>query len=64
MNLPPKDFQVLVDGEVVKTVEKAQYRNNLLTLRFDPVEGREIQLKITGYYGKSPAIREVKVFHQ
>lgn len=60
----PRDFQVLVDGQVVKTVENARYTNNLLTLHFDPVQGKEVQLKISGYYGGSPAIREVKIFHQ
>ena len=63
-NFAPRDFQVLVDGQVVKTVQDAQYKNNLLTVRFDPVEGKVIQLKITGYYGRSPAIRELKVFLQ
>lgn len=60
----PKDFSVLVDGQVVIRIQNAQYENNFLELQFDSQEGKEILLNITGYYGKSPAIRELKIFHQ
>ncbi len=60
----PRDFRILLDGQVVKSVQNARYTGNLLTVHFNPVTGREIQLRIDGYYGGSPTIRELKVFHQ
>jgi len=60
----PKDFLVSIDGQLVKKVQNAQYENNFLEIQFDSQEGKEIQLNITGYYGSSPAIRELKIFHQ
>ena len=60
----PKDFQVLVDGQVVKTVQNARYKNNLLTVRFDPVKGKEVNPKTGGYYSGSPAIRELEIYQQ
>ena len=58
----PKDFEVLGDGKVIKKVESAVYERNLLTLDLPPTECRTIELKITGYYGQSPAIRELGLF--
>jgi uncharacterized protein len=58
----PKDFEVLGDGKVIKKVESAVYERNLLTVDLPPTECRTIELKITGYYGQSPAIRELGLF--
>jgi hypothetical protein len=58
----PKDFEILCDGKVVKRVENAQYENNLLVIRLDEVTCSSVELKITGYYGRSPAIRELGIY--
>jgi HEAT repeat protein len=61
-NYAPKDFEVLGDGKPIKKVENAVYEMNLLTVDLPPTECRTIELKITGYYGQSPAIRELGLF--
>ena len=62
-NYAPRDFQVLCDGEVVAEIQGAEYTNNRLAIGFDPVRCESLELKITGYYGASPAIRELGVYH-
>jgi len=61
-NYAPKDFEVLCDGKLVKKVENAQYDNNFLILRLDETTCSSVELKITGYYGQSPAIRELGIY--
>lgn len=61
-NYAPKDFEIICDGKAVKKVENAQYENNLLTLPLPPTECATIELKITGHYGRSPAIRELGIY--
>ncbi len=61
-NYAPKDFEVLCDDAVVKKVQDAQYRENLLTVLLPPTPCSAVELRITGYYGRSPAIRELEVF--
>jgi HEAT repeat protein/type 1 glutamine amidotransferase len=61
-NYAPKDFEVLGDGKLIKKVENAVYERNLLAVDLPPTECRTIELKITGYYGQSPAIRELGLF--
>jgi hypothetical protein len=61
-NYAPRDFEVLGDGKLIKKVEKAVYQRNLLTVDLPPTECGTIELKITGYYGQSPAIRELGLF--
>jgi len=58
----PKDFEVLCDGKVVQTVRNAQYRANRLTVVFPKTQCTTVELKITGYYGLSPAVRELEIF--
>jgi hypothetical protein len=58
----PKDFEILGDGKAVKKIENAQYEDNLLIVKLDPVTCSTIELKITGYYGQSPAIRELGLY--
>ena len=58
----PKDFEILGDGKAVKKIENAQYEDNLLIVQFDPVTCSAVELKITGYYGQSPAIRELGLY--
>lgn len=58
-NFAPKDFDVLVDGRVLQSVKGATYDHNTLLVELPPSAGRVIELWITGYYGGSPAIREL-----
>lgn len=60
----PKDFDIVCDGNVVKTVRGATYdRPDLETLfSFEPTTCGSLELRITGYYGGSPAIRELEVY--
>ncbi len=59
----PKDFEVLCDGKMVKTVANAQYDDNFLVISLgEGVMCKDVELKITGYYGNSPAIRELGLY--
>lgn len=58
----PKTFTILCDGKPIKTVKDAVYTSNELVIVFDKVTGKAFELDITGYYGNSPAIRELKLF--
>lgn len=58
----PKDFEVLADGKSIKRVENAQYDDNFLVVRLEPVTCRTLELRITGYYGNSPAVRELGIY--
>lgn len=59
-----KDFEVLCDGKVVKTVAGATYEKSFLIVEFPPVQCDSVELKITGYYGQSPAIRELEIYEK
>jgi len=59
----PRDFEILCGGRTVKRVVGAAYRDNRLTIPFEaPERCREVELRITGYYGKSPAVRELEIY--
>ncbi len=58
----PKDFEILCDGEVVKAVQDAWYESNRFAVTFPRTGCTSLELKITGRYGPSPAIRELEVF--
>ncbi|MEF8788189.1 MAG: HEAT repeat domain-containing protein [Planctomycetota bacterium] len=62
-NFAPRDFTILCDGEEVKQVRDASYDENRLLVRFEPARCKQLELKITDYYGKSPAIRELGIYH-
>lgn len=57
----PKDFEVLCDGKAVSKVTEAKYQANWLTVPLNGVGCRTVELKITGYYAASPAIRELEI---
>jgi len=61
-NYAPKDFEIVCDGKAVKKVENAQYDNNFLIVGLDEVTCTTVELKITGYYGQSPALRELGIY--
>lgn len=58
----PKDFEVLCNGEVVKTVTNAQYTDKVLLVSIPPTLCRTVELAISGYYAHSPAIRELEIY--
>ncbi|NLF70760.1 MAG: hypothetical protein GX575_17155 [Candidatus Anammoximicrobium sp.] len=58
----PRDFEIICDGKTVQKIESAQYEDNVLVVKLDPVTCTTIELKITGCYGGSPAIRELGIY--
>jgi len=58
----PKDFSVLFDGREAKKVTGAEYAGDRLLVECPPTRCRVVELVITGYYGDSPAIRELEIF--
>lgn len=56
-----RDFEVLCDDQVVAKVRDAKYVENKLTVGLPVTECATVELRITGYYGKSPAIRELEI---
>lgn len=63
-NYAPKDFEVLCDDKVVATVRDAAYEDNRATIALDPVKASVVELRITGSYGASPAIRELEILSE
>lgn len=61
-NFAPKDFEIVCDDKVVKTVKDAHYRDNVLMVVLPPTRCTTLQLNITGSYGPSPAIRELEIY--
>jgi HEAT repeat protein/type 1 glutamine amidotransferase len=60
----PRTFQVRCDGKAVKTVENAQYTDNFLAVPLPETTCQTVELKITGYYGNSPAVRELGLYQR
>jgi HEAT repeat protein len=60
----PKDFEIVCDDQVVKTVNDASYRENVLMVVLPPTRCTTVQLNITGSHGASPAIRELEIYGQ
>ena len=58
----PKDFEILCDDKLVKTMTDAPYRDNILMVVLPPTRCTTVQLDITGVYGPSPAIRELEIY--
>ena len=58
----PKDFRILCDGNKVKRVRNAEYVNNMLLVGFAEQHCKTVELEISGYYGASPAIRELGIY--
>jgi len=57
----PKDFGILCDDQVVKTIKDAWYESNQFATAFPPTRCTSLELRITGYWGLSPAIRELEI---
>jgi type 1 glutamine amidotransferase/HEAT repeat protein len=60
----PRDFDILCDGKVVKSLRGARYEDNLLWIPVPATTCQAVELRITGAYGPSPAIRELGIYHQ
>ncbi len=58
----PKSFELIVNGKTVKTVADAKYDNNLLLVEFPRTQCHTLELKVTSYYGQSPAVRELGLY--
>lgn len=60
----PKDFDILCDDQPVKTVVNGDYdpATNEMLVRFNAVTCGSVELKITGWYGGSPGIRELEIY--
>jgi len=63
-NFAPKDFQVICDGKVIKQVANATYTDNFLVVPLPETTCQSVELSITGYYGGSPAIRELGIYRK
>lgn len=61
-NFAPKSFEVLLDGKVVKTATDLRYKDNLAKLTLPGKPCRRLALRITAWYGGSPAVRELRVY--
>jgi type 1 glutamine amidotransferase len=61
-NYAPKDFDVVCDGAVVRRVSGATYEDNRLLVALPPSRCQTLELRISGYYGRSPAVRELEIF--
>jgi len=62
-NFSPKDFKILCDDKTVATVTAATYVNNRLIVALPRTQCASIELQITGYYGGSPAVRELEIYN-
>jgi len=59
----PRDFEIVCDGVVVKTIEDAWYESNQFATTFRVTRCKTLELRITGWYGQSPGIRELEIFN-
>jgi hypothetical protein len=57
----PKDFKIVCDGKTVRTVSGATYADNRLIVPFPRTSCKSLELQISGYYGGSPAVRELGI---
>ena len=57
----PRDFEILCDDKVVKTIVGAMYKDNQFGINLPQTTCTTIDLKITGSHGPSPAIRELEI---
>jgi hypothetical protein len=58
----PKDFKIFIDNKEVGEIKNAKYEKNLLIIKIGTKTGKAVELRITGYYGKSPGIAELGVY--
>ena len=61
-NFAPRDFDIVCDGTAVSSVRKAIYVDNRCVVTFPATSCKTVELRITGSYGPSPAIRELELY--
>ncbi len=62
-NFSPRDFEVVCDDKTVRAVSNATYVSNRLIVGLPRTRCKSLELKITGCYGGSPAVRELAIFN-
>ncbi len=60
----PRDFDILCDDKVVRSVRNAEYAQdtNEVFFAFPRTKCKALELRITGCYGGSPGIRELEIY--
>ncbi len=61
-NYAPRDFEIFGDGKLLKRITGAEYQGNSLRLDLPAPVCRSLELRITSWYGASPAIRELEIY--
>jgi HEAT repeat protein len=61
-NYAPRGFAVVCDNRTVTTIQNATYVDNFLLVAIPATTCTALELAITDYYGRSPAIRELGVY--
>ncbi|MFQ5806783.1 MAG: DUF6807 family protein [Phycisphaerae bacterium] len=58
----PRGFLVVCDERQIAEIQDATYSNNYLAITFPETLCTTLELVITAYYGRSPAIRELGIY--
>lgn len=58
----PKSFDIICDGRKVFTVRDLRYTDNVARIPVPEAACRRMELRIFGWHGGSPGIRELRVF--
>ncbi|MDF7824839.1 hypothetical protein P4B35_12510 [Pontiellaceae bacterium B12227] len=61
-NFAPKSFALVADGDVIAEVKHAEYTGNEIVVTFPSVKAKRLELRISEYFGGSPAVREIEVY--
>jgi len=59
----PRDFKIVCDGKVIGSVVGLKYVDNEAAMNIPQTECTTFELRITGSYGGSPAIRELGIYN-
>ncbi|MDP6633860.1 MAG: hypothetical protein QGG42_03100 [Phycisphaerae bacterium] len=59
----PRDFKIVCDGKVIASVVGLMYNANSASMNIPQTECTTFELRITGSYGGSPAIRELGIYN-
>lgn len=60
----PRDFEIVLDGKAVRSIADAQYDGDVLLIKLEPTRCSSVELRITGWYGRSPALREFEIYER
>ena len=59
----PRDFQIVCDGKVIASAVGLKYVHNSASMNIPQTTCKTFELRITGSYGGSPAIRELGIYN-